>query len=345
MTMARSSIVDLSKTRFYHCISRCVRGASLLGEGGFDRKEWIEKRLETLSHIFSISVSEYAILDNHLHVLMRVDPEPAKAWSPEEVARRWYELYPKRDKQGNPLPISEAWLDEKVANTHWIESTRGRLQSLSWMMKCLKEPLSRLINKEEGRRGTLFEGRFKSIAVMDEAAVLATCAYIDLNPVAAGIAPTPEESNYTSVKQRVEHVKELDRLPDLEAAREGKSAASKRAALLEENHWLCPIEDRRRLLDSTREGMLEGFPLASYLLFLDFVGRKHREGKASISAELDCILTRLGCDANCIADTVSNMIGKRLRGHTIASTPERLDQAAKQLGLQRVINLHGCEPL
>ena len=57
---------------------------------------------------------------------------------------------------------------------------RERLQSLSWFMKCLKEPLSRLANREEQTRGAFFEGRFKSVAILDEEALLATCASIDL---------------------------------------------------------------------------------------------------------------------------------------------------------------------
>jgi len=69
-------------------------------------------------------------------------------------------------------------------------------------MKCLKEPLSRLANHEEQTRGAFFEGRFKSVAILDEASLLATCAYIDLNPVAAGIAEVPEASAHTSIKGR-----------------------------------------------------------------------------------------------------------------------------------------------
>ena len=83
---------------------------------------------------------------------------------------------------------------------------RERLQSLSWFMKCLKEPLARMANREDNVRGAFFEERFKSIAILDEEALLAACVYIDLNPVAAGIAQTPEKSPHTSIKQRVEHV-------------------------------------------------------------------------------------------------------------------------------------------
>ncbi|MGO8898163.1 MAG: transposase [Isosphaeraceae bacterium] len=85
-------------------------------------------------------------------------------------------------------------------------------------MKCLKEPLSRLVNREDQPRGAFFEGRFKSVAILDEESLLATCAYIDLNPVAAGIAEVPEASAHTSIKQRVDHVKEQGRANDLNAA-------------------------------------------------------------------------------------------------------------------------------
>ena len=141
--------------------------------------------------------------------------------------------------------------------------------------------------------GRVFEGRFKSIAVLDEEALLATCAYIDLNPVAAGIAEVPKSSAHTSIKARVDHVKEQGRTEDLKAARSGSVAGSAAAAGLEEAHWLCPIEDRRRL-DSPREGMIEGFSLGNYLLLVDYTARLFREGKATLSREVAEILDRLG---------------------------------------------------
>ena len=66
-------------------------------------------------------------------------------------------------------------------------------------MKCLKEPLSRLANKQDEAKGAFFEGRFKSVAILDDESLLATCAYIDLNPVAAGITKVPESSPHTSI--------------------------------------------------------------------------------------------------------------------------------------------------
>ena len=103
--------------------------------------------------------------------------------------------------------------------------------------------------------------------------------------MAAGIAEVPEASPYTSIKTRVEHVEAQEQTARLQAAHGGSVAGSRAAGGLEESLWLCPIEDRRRL-DSSREGMLEGFPLGSYLLLVDYTGRPFREGKAVLGVIL-----------------------------------------------------------
>ena len=78
---------------------------------------------------------------------------------------------------------------------------------------------------------------------------------------------------------------------------DGSVARSAAAAGLEQAHWLCPIEDRRRL-DSSREGMVEGFSLGNDLLLVDYTGRLFREGKANLSREVAEILDRLGTTAD-----------------------------------------------
>ena len=88
MTMARAHSVDVSVTRWYHCVTRCVRRALLLGEGPWNRKQWIERRLQELAEIFAVAVGGFSVLDNHLHLLVRLDPDIAKTWSDEEVVRR-----------------------------------------------------------------------------------------------------------------------------------------------------------------------------------------------------------------------------------------------------------------
>src|SRR5262245_65664511 len=105
MTMARSHLVDLSITRWYHCITRCVRRAFLLGDGPADRKLWIAHRLTELAEIFAISVGGFSVLDNHLHLLVRLDPDTANRWAYEEVVRRWGRLFPPRDEARKPLAV------------------------------------------------------------------------------------------------------------------------------------------------------------------------------------------------------------------------------------------------
>jgi hypothetical protein len=93
-----------------------------------------------------------------------------------EVVRRWARLFPPRDKLRQVLPVSQEWVRGRLKDALWVAKVRARLQNLGWFMKCLKEPLSRLVNREEKSRGTFFEGRLKSVAILDEESLLATCA-------------------------------------------------------------------------------------------------------------------------------------------------------------------------
>ena len=117
MTTARRRLVDPAVTRWYHCISRCVRRAFLLGEDGLtNRKAWIQNRLQELCQVFSISVAGFSILDNHLHVLARLDPEVAKTWSDEEVAKRWANSirHAIADARNCPFPRSGCRSESKI---------------------------------------------------------------------------------------------------------------------------------------------------------------------------------------------------------------------------------------
>jgi hypothetical protein len=88
MAIARAQLVEVSLTRWYHCVTRCVRRAFLLGEGDHNRKQWLQNRLEELAEIFAVSVGGFSVMNNQLHLLLRLDPEVARAWSDDEVVRR-----------------------------------------------------------------------------------------------------------------------------------------------------------------------------------------------------------------------------------------------------------------
>jgi hypothetical protein len=334
-------MVDSAVTRWYHCVVRCVRRANLLSEGLTDRKAWIENRLRELAEIFAVSVGGYAVLDNQVHLLLRLDPEVAHGWSDEEAVRRWSRVFPPRDKSRELVPVSKDWVKGQVKDALLVAQARERLLSLSWFMKCLKEPLSRMANREDETRGVFFEGRFKSVAILDEQSLLATCTYIDLSPVPAGSATVPVASEHTSLEERVDHIKAQGRTKDLKAARRGSAAGSKALAGLEQSHWLCPIEDRSKL-DSKREGMLEGFSLGSYLLLVDYTGRLLHDEETTSSRQVAKVLDRLGSSAQNWQARLEKLSTGRLFGRYFAARRQRLSEVAEQLGLQRVPNLSGC---
>ncbi len=313
----------------------------MLSEGPVNRQEWIELRLEELASIFAIAVGGFSIMDNHLHVLVRLDPDIAAGWTDDEVVRRWGRLFPPRDKSRQPLPVTRTWVEWRLKDIAWVATARSRLQSLSWFMKCLKEPLARLANRQDQTSGAFFESRFKSVAILDDESLLATCTYIDLNPVAAGIAVVPEASPHTSITTRTDHAKAQGRASDLKQAELGSVAGSNSSPGLEESIWLCPIEDRRQL-DSSREGMLQGFSLGNYLLLVDYTGRLFREGKTVISAELTGILNRLGTTAEAWQARLEKLKSGRLLGRFFAASRERLREAAAQLRVHHLANLAAC---
>ncbi len=359
MTVARGELVDLEVTRYYHCISRCVRRAFLCGEGFEHRKQWIEERMEALAKNFAVSVCGFAIMDNHLHVLVRLDPGVVAAWSSEEVVRRWIAVYPPRTLALDDEKVLRMWVAHQAKDSKNVQKLRERLQNLGWFMKALKEPLARLANKEDDCKGTFWESRYKSIAILDEEALLATCAYIDLNPVAAGIAATPETSKHTSVRQRVQHAKAEGKLVALKAAatalrrteprRKGQTPNHSESAAadvnwrqtlgrMEESHWLCPVEDLRRKVLG-REGMIESFSLGSYLLLVDYTSRMFRAGKARVTSELRGIFERLGTSAEFWEHRLKKLFGKsRLLGNYFATSRERLQEIADRRGVHHVDN-------
>jgi hypothetical protein len=136
------------------------------------------------------------------------------------------------------------------------------------------------------------------------------------------------------------HVDAQDATARLEAAKEGSVAGSRAAAGLEDSLWLCPIKDRRAL-DSTRESMVQGFSLGSYVQRVDYAGRLFRQGKASISAELAGIFQRLGCNARSWQNRMEKLGDRRLLGRFFATTRAKLREIAERLGMRRAVNVAG----
>ncbi len=277
-------------------------------------------------------------MDNHLHLLLRVDPDVARDWSDHEVATRWFELYPPRDAKRQPIAPTQDMIQNLAENASWVQTARERLASLSWFMKCLKEPLSRMANKQDNCKGTFFEARFKSIAILDEEALLTVAAYIDLNPVAAGVAPLPESSPHTSIKERVEHVIAAGKLENVEAIRNGSIAAQQVSEGIEDSCWLIPIEDQRSQ-GGKREGFKEGFTLGQYLMLVDCTSRTVRDDKQSVSSELESIFERLGSSVDRWTARIRKLKERGFIGSFLASTVERLREVAHRVGRKWLVNV------
>jgi REP element-mobilizing transposase RayT len=207
---SRRQIVVEGQIGVYHCIARCVRRAFLCGVDpltGKDhehRKYWVRDRMRKLASIFAIDVCGYAVMSNHMHVVLRIRPDLADTWTDEEIAVRWMRLHPPRDPvTGRAAEPAECDLNAIIANPERVALLRKQLASLSLFMGRLSEPIARRANREDGCTGRFWEGRFKSQALLDEAAILSCSVYVDLNPVRAGIAELPEQSEFTSAFDRI----------------------------------------------------------------------------------------------------------------------------------------------
>jgi len=193
----RAEVFDPNEVSVMHCINRAVRRAMLCGVDKYSgksfehRREWVKKRLVYLAKHYGIDVLGYAIMGNHLHCILRNRPI-------------WF-LFPKRkEKDGTASEPKQNELNMLMASKKVLAQYRERLSDISWLMRQLAEHIARKANFEDECTGRFWEGRFKSQPLLDEAALLACSAYVDLNPVRAGIVETPEESDYTSAQDRIE---------------------------------------------------------------------------------------------------------------------------------------------
>lgn len=282
MTYARKNLVSLNDTPYYHVVARCVRRAWLWGfdeYAGRDyshRKEWVLERLSQLTAVFTIEICAYAVMSNHYHLVMYIDVGRAKCLSREEVYERWTQMF-------RAPPLVERWRSgtaleaERRMAECVIEKWRMRLSDLSWFMKCLNEHLARRANLEDNCDGRFWSGRFRSQALLDEAGLLTAMAYVDLNPVRAGIARTPEESEYTSIYDRIRRL----RSPKIE---EGDDTARK----------VIPL---RPFSDQGVDSGSIPHRFKDYLALVDWTGRAIRDDKRGhIDSRLPPIIQRLNID-------------------------------------------------
>jgi len=211
--------VSIEDTPYYHCISRCVRRAFLCGSDpltGFNfehRRQWIVDRIKILCSVFAVDLCAYAIMSNHYHIVVRINAAQAVGWTDEEVASRWMKVFSGPRLVHQYLANANLTKSERKCIADLFAAWRERLANLSWFMRCINEPIARMANSEDHCTGSFWEGRFKSQALLDERALLACMAYVDLNPIRAAMATTPEQSDYTSVQARIQHPDSVSLVP------------------------------------------------------------------------------------------------------------------------------------
>jgi len=155
VTTARSLLVPAHAPGTFHCVQRCVRRAFLCGVDDYSgrsfehRREWIEQRLLDLANHFAVALLGYAVMSNHLHVVLHIDPTTAAAWSDDEVARRWTALFPPGEDSDAARFAKQQVL---LGNHERLAVCRQRLGSLSWFMRCLAVGAQRLVAAQRPSR-------------------------------------------------------------------------------------------------------------------------------------------------------------------------------------------------
>jgi len=216
MITARKNIVDQQTLGFYHCTNRGVRktypcgSEGLTGKDHSHRKDWLERRMFELCDIFSVDIYAYAILDNHYHIVLHLDPLAPLRWSDHEIAERWLNAFGGRLCQPELAKQREMKKQIIVADNTKLKKYRKRLGSLSWFMECLNEPRAKQNNQEENCTASFWEGRYSSQALLDEVAVFSCMAYVDLTPVRDKITDKLDESDHTSIKRRLDEIKQMN---------------------------------------------------------------------------------------------------------------------------------------
>lgn len=212
--LARAEVFAADEVAIVHVMNRTVRRCFLLGDDpltgkNYDhRKVWMEDELQHLGFYFGCDLLCYSILANHFHLILRSRPDVVATWDDAEVARRWLMLCPKRrtsDKQ--PAEPTPQELQSILKNPAALREIRTRLSDVSWWMRLLCQKIGRRANQEDGEFGKFWQARYRAVRLLDEAAILACAAYVDLNPIRAALAETLETSPYTSAQQRALELK------------------------------------------------------------------------------------------------------------------------------------------
>lgn len=355
---ARVEVFASDEIAIVHVMNRTVRRCFLMGSDPITgknldhRKTWMEFELEQLSRNIGIDLLCYAILSNHFHLVLRSRPDIVAQWDDTEVARRWLTLCPKRrDSSRRPEEPNQFELNTIRNDPVKINQIRSRLSDISWWMRLLSQKVAQRANRDDQEVGKFWQARYRAVRLLDETAILACAAYVDLNPIRAAMAETIETSDYTSAQQRALELSEaipskLRTSIEIEQAAEASSCvpSNRNASSLKPiSKSLCPltIDELRDDLGpcSHRLGHRasdKGFlpmSVADYLEILDWTARQSRSNKrGSTPASAKPIFERLGIDVEIWCELTRDF-GRLFS--TVAGKPKVIDSIRSRNRHQR----------
>ena len=303
MTRRRCDIVDEENPTLYHCMSRCVRRSYLLDddpdpETANERRDWVLDDLIRAADVLAVEVLSFSVMGNHLHIVVLTRPDLVAEWTDEECACQWLEVYPPTI-DGERIPVTPEQVATIVNNRERLAKIRKRLSSLG------ESP------------------RFKSKPILDQAALLATMVYVDLNPIRAKIAETPESSSHTSIQERI-YLRQAYMLQRSYQGRVPESA--------QDGTWLCPFDGDPEV------SPLAGVTLEDYLALVDWTGRIRRADKrGAIDETRPPILERLAVES-ARWRAMLKALERKQPGSVIATTAAIAQEAARRQ-CKRLVNV------
>jgi hypothetical protein len=364
----RSEQFSSSEICIVHAVQRCVRRAFLAGVDdltGKDysfRRETIRRRMEALASVFAIDVLTYAVMSNHLHVIVRNRPDVVATWSDEDCALRWLRVFPGRRVEEFLADPVESDVKALAGDPQKMEAVRSRLSDISWFMRALAEPIARVANRQDECTGRFWEGRFKAQRIEDEAGLLACAMYVDLNPIRAAMVESPDQAVHTSAYDRIQAEKgttipsaayDLVAISTEEAGqkirttpadklkqeRKAQRRASSGRRVLRDS-WLAPLTLAKGKLSRDPQVNKEGLRASDkgfldmgwseYIELLRWTARqKSGVSTKNVPPKLAEILTKVGIDASMWRDLVWNY--KRYFGRSsCAGTPQSMAAHAER---------------
>lgn len=172
----RSEVFDPDVVGVYHCFNQAVQQRFLFGKDELSGKDYSYRKAEVreqfreLAGVMAVEVLDFAILDNHLHVVLRNRPDIVKTWSDEEVAERWYRVCPPRRNADGSVPDPKPCEIKLLLPD--VEKYREQLSHISWMMRLGTQRIARRANQEDETKGHFFAGRYQGERLETELDVL-----------------------------------------------------------------------------------------------------------------------------------------------------------------------------